>query len=520
MSPRRKLAEARNARGLTQHVLAAALGTTQTMVSRWESGSVYPSAYYRKKLCSFFGKSLSELELDRIDAVDRQGIHCIPDEDLIGRKQELLHLRQFLAQKQAFVAVCGLPGVGKTALVATLARDPYICKQFPDGVLWTGLGVNPPKSALHFWGKQLGMTEEEMSDLHTSTEWGAALHHAIGSRRMLLIIDDAWKEEAALAFKVGGPNCAHIVTTRVSALANTLTSQVLTVHELDEEHSLFLLHTLAPDCVEHMLDEARTLVTAVGGLPLALKLVGNHLRIEGRNGQTRRIVAAFERLADRAKRLQLTQTYAPLEYHPSLENEGSVSLQSIIAVSDQHLSPQARVAFYTLGALPEKPATFSEGAALAVASCSSDVLDEITDAGLLEFSGTERYSLHQIIADYVRLQLQAQSREVQGEIYRRLIDYAISTACASQNDLDLLAREYPMYRRALDKADAWGYHSQFVHLATALATYIRERMVTAQIYLTRAEELAQKMGSIQKTKTLLEGNASGQPRHSPQPIPS
>ena len=131
MSPRRKLAEARNARGLTQHVLAAALGTTQTMVSRWESGAVYPSAYYRKKLMAFFGKTLSELELDRIDAVDGQGIHCIPDEDLIGRKQELLHLRQFLAQKQAFVAVCGLPGVGKTALVATLARDPYICKARP-----------------------------------------------------------------------------------------------------------------------------------------------------------------------------------------------------------------------------------------------------------------------------------------------------------------------------------------------------------------------------------------------------
>jgi transcriptional regulator with XRE-family HTH domain len=488
MSPRLKLIEARIAKGLTQTELAEALGTTQTMVSRWESGAVVPSAYYRKKFCAFFGKTLPELDLDHIDEVDRQNIHCIPDEDLIGRRQDLVRLRRFLSQRQAFVAVCGLPGVGKTALVATLARDPHIRKQFPDGVLWAGLGVNPHKSALRFWGKQLGMADTEMSDLHSPAEWGVALHNAIGLRRMLLVIDDAWKEEEVQAFKIGGPNCAHIVTTRLPALAHALTSQVLIVHELDEEQSLLLLHALAAHSIEYA-DEARTLVTDVGGLPLALKLAGNYLRKEGRDGQTRRIAAAFERLARRSVRMQLT-AHGPLETHPSLEDEASVSLQSIIAVSDQHLSPQTRAAFYALAALPEKPATFSEEAALAVASCPIDVLDEMTDAGLLELSGTERYSLHQVISDYARLQLQVQSREVQDEIYRRLITYAISSA-RSHSDLDLLAREYPMYRRALDTADAWGYHAEFVDLAATLATYIRERMSTAQTYLARAEELTQ-----------------------------
>jgi hypothetical protein len=36
---------------------------------------------------------------------------------------------------------------------------------------------------------------------------------------LLLVIDDAWRIEAALAFKVGGPRCAYLMTTRFPPIA-------------------------------------------------------------------------------------------------------------------------------------------------------------------------------------------------------------------------------------------------------------------------------------------------------------
>ena len=72
-------------------------------------------------------------------------------------------------------------------------------------------------------------------------------------------------------------------------------------------------------------------------------------------------------------------------------------------MADQLLTPAAREALYALAVFPSKPESFSEEAALAVARCSTKELDELLDAGLLEYHGS-RYQIHQIIADYAHLQ--------------------------------------------------------------------------------------------------------------------
>src|SRR5439155_21303731 len=108
----------------------------------------------------------------------------------------------------------------------------------------------------------------DMPALISVEEWVKTLRPAIGSRAMLLVIDDAWKVEDVLALKVGGPNCAHLLTTRFPHIATHMTiGGASLIQELNEVEGLDLLRKLAPGVVDRETKKAADLVQAVGGLP-------------------------------------------------------------------------------------------------------------------------------------------------------------------------------------------------------------------------------------------------------------
>src|SRR6266700_5208957 len=160
------------------------------------------------------------------------------------------------------------------------------------------------------------------------------------------------------------------------------------VQELSTDESMTLLRLLAPGVVEREVQKAQTLVQAVGGLPLALTLMGNYLRKQAYSGQSRRITAALERLGKVEERLQISEPRGPVETHPSLPGEAHLSLHSVIAVTDQLLPEQAQQALYALAVFPPKPNSFSEEAALVVIGCDVENLDLLIDSGLIEYTST------------------------------------------------------------------------------------------------------------------------------------
>src|SRR5215472_3769377 len=82
-------------------------------------------------------------------------------------------------------------------------------------------------------------------------ERALAIRERIGMRRMLLVVDDAWHLEEALAFKIGGPHCAYLVTTRLPKVAQGFAGDgSVVIQELSEDHGLLLLKKLAPIAVE------------------------------------------------------------------------------------------------------------------------------------------------------------------------------------------------------------------------------------------------------------------------------
>jgi molecular chaperone DnaK len=279
--------------------------------------------------------------------------------ELVGRAVLLQGLKQqlFAGGSLALSALHGLPGVGKTALALALAHEREVLGHFCDGVLWAGLGRESNVLAyLSTWGIALGIPQSEIEKQTNLSTLTQAVHKAIGSRRMLLVIDDAWSVEAALAFKLGGPHCAHVVTTRLPQVAEAFAGGgTVVVQELSEDDGLKLLEQLAPGVTEMAPGEARELVRVVGGLPLQLTLMGKYLRVHMQTGQPRRLRAALDRLKQVHERLQLSQPQAVLERHPSLPEDVPLSLLEIIKMSDEALNEEARQALRALSVFPSKP---------------------------------------------------------------------------------------------------------------------------------------------------------------------
>jgi tetratricopeptide (TPR) repeat protein len=428
-----------------------------------------------------------------------------PATRLVGRDNELVQLKQrlFNGGSVALTALNGLPGVGKTALSIELAHDLDIRAHFQHGILWAALGPEPNiPGVLTRWGTLLGLSSTEISGLSDNDARAIAVSRAIGSRHMLLVIDDAWRVEDALALKIGGPHCAHLVTTRFPAIATAVASEgAIVIRELDEHEGMTLLRMLAPRVVDHEKQKAHDLVNAVGGLPLALTLMGKYLHAQAYSGQPRRIATALERLSRAEERLQLHEALGPLDRHPSLPREQSLSLQSVFAVTDQQLDEQARAALYALSVFPPKPNSFSEEAALYVGACAVDTLDTLLDAGLLDCSAAGRYTLHQIIADYARLHLEEDKRP-----YERLVTYFTDYVASHKKDYELLETESNLILAALETAYELGHWSDLMPCACAFAPFLLVRGIyaTAENHLQRAYDAAMVLGdSSDITTTLL-----------------
>ncbi|HYL42114.1 MAG TPA: tetratricopeptide repeat protein [Ktedonobacteraceae bacterium] len=515
--PNERLKRERERHCWSQAEVAAKIKTNAFTVSRWESGATFPSIMFRRRLCKLFGKSAEELGLlpeesmahllphSSLEAHQSKGVSSISSPairdpaiptpisrsvGLVGRDDVLHQLGQSLCANGGSFALRGLPGVGKTALAIELAHNPVLVHRFRDGILWAGLGREPNLSGLlSRWGMLLGLVPNEAIQYSTSEAWIEAIHNTIGLRHMLLIIDDAWASKEALLFKVGGPNCTHLLTTRFPAIAHQFAKNsdgIFVIRELNKEDSVTLLARLAPHFTTHASHEAEKLAASVGGLPLALTLIGKYLHLQTHSGQPRRLHTALSRLHHANERLHLAEPQAPSERSPSLPISTPLSLHTAIEISDEQLNERTRLAFRALAIFPAKPNSFSEEAALAVGAMTVEMIDMLTDIGLLEGSGPGRYTLHQTIADYARFD------SVQEAVEERLVTFFVAYVTTQQANFDLLELEVSNILLALQTAFNRQMTSAYVCGVNAFAPFLEARglYALAEEHLQLAHEIA------------------------------
>jgi hypothetical protein len=240
--------------------------------------------------------------------------------------------------------------VGKTALALTIARSDAILDHFEGGVLWAGLGpVADLSAALGRWGTMLDV---DLSTEPTVVDRAQRLHDHLQTiatgKRVLIVLDDAWKLEDLAPFRVfAEPGNALLVTTRDIQLARRFTqTQPSTIEELDENGSVALLLRLCP---EASIDPVglRDLARSVGGPPLALMLIGGELA--GNSGLDLWVRLAIERLKNAQEQLALVD----YQNRPGINGVPRTS-QAVVEVSVDDLSDETQEAFAKLGIFAAK----------------------------------------------------------------------------------------------------------------------------------------------------------------------
>ena len=346
---------------------------------------------------------------------------------------------RLIAGASPALSTAGMPGVGKTALAVALAHHQRLLKHFDGGVLWAGLGREPDVASIQAsWATALGL---DISDLVAPQQRQQVICNAIGQRRVLMVIDDAWTLEPAQQLRCSG-QVVCLLTTRDDNIARKFApDQNRHVPELEENPSVELLRSLAPEAYAADRDAIRQLAQVVGGLPLTLELLGGYLSESEHHRFPELMQQALTALADPQQRLDLSATRL------GARADGKQTLQAVITLSLDHLAetrPAAVPTFYALGAFAPKPARFQRAAAEAVAECDTATLALLIARNLLEGEG-DSLALHQTLADVAAQHCLDASRLAATARHR---DHYLALVNEDRGDWQRIERLYPQILHA------------------------------------------------------------------------
>jgi predicted ATPase/DNA-binding XRE family transcriptional regulator len=245
--PNLLLRTARKECGWTQQQVADRIGASQSLnVSRWESGTAFPSAYYVQQLCQLFGKSARELGLIRDETVLKSDSYptrvpldsshailplwSVPTylTSLVGREQDIAEVCELLRHSEIrLLTLVGTGGVGKTRLALQVATE--IRTAFADGVCFVPLtSVSDPSLVIPKIAEVLDIHNTGKRPLFEQVKL------SLRDRKILLILDN-FEQVVVVAPQVeellaSCPAMTVIVTSR--AILHLQVEQVYTVFPL------------------------------------------------------------------------------------------------------------------------------------------------------------------------------------------------------------------------------------------------------------------------------------------------
>jgi WD40 repeat protein len=298
------------------------------------------------------GESRPDLGVPKLPSDQKRFAMLAPEPpgDFVARPLEFDTLKKQLLDRGSdglaiTAALNGAGGYGKTTLAKALAHDPDIQDAYSDGILWIELGE---KSAnlLSILSDLVEVLSGERPGLENLNIAAAKLGEALRDRRILMIVDDVWRERDLRPFLQGGPNTARLITTRIDNVLPVNATRQQIDRMQDDEAAKLVAAGLPPHQVTAQRTQIGKLAARLGKWALLLKLVNSFLRDRVvRNGQS--LASA---IADVNKRLDEKSLIA---FDARKEADRTTAAARAIGISLELLDPSASARFGELGVFPE-----------------------------------------------------------------------------------------------------------------------------------------------------------------------
>jgi transcriptional regulator with XRE-family HTH domain len=394
--------------GLSQEDLGHEAAIDPKTIRGIETGRRTPRASTVRQLADALGLSGQERQrfcasaAQRPAGADERGSRALTPAQLppdvsafTGRGAELARLDELLEAGESAVpiaVICGLPGVGKTALAVHWARAVRL--RFPDGQLYTdlrGFAQQPPLRPVDALGALLRGIGVKPEDIPIDAAEAAALFRSLVSgRRLLIVLDNAHAAAQVRPMLPGDPGCLVLVTSRngLSGLIARDGAHRVELGVLPPGEAIELLRRTAGHTrIAAEPDAAVALAEACGRLPLALRIVAAHLG--ERPNQS---------IGGHVSELRAAPGLAALELH----GDADASARAAFALSYQDQPPAVRRMFRLLALAPGPDVGVDVAAALAGAAATDAVrlLEELVSAHLVQRSESDRYGQHDLLRRY------------------------------------------------------------------------------------------------------------------------
>jgi transcriptional regulator with XRE-family HTH domain len=422
------LRECRQAAGLSQQDLAERAGLSIRAISNLERGLVtWPHPVTMSRLAQALGLTAAataaftssasrrlaggrarprtrneenvpdQTASSRVAAVPRQLPGSV--RRFTGRGIELTMLTDLLSQSDAdalpgalVVVICGMPGVGKTALAVRWAHQ--VADRFPDGQLYVDLRGYGPAAApsrvrdvLAVLLRSLGVPDRRIPA--EVGERAAAYRSLLASRRVLVVLDNARDTEQTSLLLPGNASSVTVVTSR-DALGGLVVRQGavrLALNPLPRHDAADLLVGLLGRSSEEDLNAAAELADRCGYLPFALRVAAQLAELSGMA-----VTDLAAQLSDPRHRLDILEA----------GGDRHTALRALFGWSYVGLSAAAARMFRLIAAHPA-PAISAQGAACLAGLPGPQAvraLTELTWAHLIRENPPGWYSCHDLLRIY------------------------------------------------------------------------------------------------------------------------
>lgn len=325
----------------------------------------------------------------------------LPPPHFVGREADLAFLAKALKTEgtpQVIYSICGMGGIGKTALAKQLAAR--CADAFPGGVFWADLPANigDPMPILDTWAQLCDGDVSTCSKLEVRASVVQSMLKERAKRgRLLVILDDVradWFNGARILLQYARPpGVPALLTTRDVELAQNLDAIPRTLDVLSPDQALELLVCLAGQTVisqEH--DAAYQLAKLVGCLPLALELAGKLIqRYSGKHNWW------------------LTHLCKQIEERTAIEvllrPKGERVLVATFSLSYETLNSAEQRLFRVLGTLAPVPVDAKHLTIILGSKVTEDELDALQALSLVQWelgmkTAGVRYTLHPLLHEF------------------------------------------------------------------------------------------------------------------------